>query len=91
MQLSRELRDLHWISAELEDHDDLQSEFVEQLGNPLIFEALEFERLGLQAGRFRRREIYRPPAQTLERVAARMTTLQERLDGAVAVLYARVC
>jgi hypothetical protein len=88
VQLSRELRDLHWICAELEEHDDLESEFVEHLGNPLIFEALEFERLGLQAGRFRRREIYRPSAQTLERLAARITTLQERLDGAVAVLYA---
>jgi hypothetical protein len=88
VQLSRELRDLHWISTELEDSDEPQSEFVEHLGNPLLFEALEFEQLGLQAGRFRRREIYRPSAGTLERLAGRATTLQECLDEAVAALYA---
>lgn len=84
--LSRQLRNLHWLAAET--GDGMPAELAESLFGRDSLEALGLEEQGGSGGRFRQRRSWRSTGTTAARIDARVEELRTGLDAAVDALFA---
>jgi hypothetical protein len=83
---SRELRNLHWLSAEAHG-GPVSAELAEQLVSIAKLGELEFAELAGSGGRFVQRRSWRPSAATSERLDAEISRLRVAVDSDVNDLY----